>query len=157
MTRINTIDPRLLPMPWLVAEYRELPRILNRTALGKPFLPTPPTYRMGEGHMSFFGDKLLYLYRRHELLRAELMRRAGAASMSCDHAYEQCEQQYPELCNDWEPATADHVVNLTRLYENWHSSKRMYLNDWNAWFSVVRATHPLPSDVVLQLWSEPKC
>src|SRR5690606_42130831 len=61
---------------------RELPRVLNAVArnLGedvKVEAQVPPTYRMGQGHVTFFVDKLLYLYKRHQVLSAEMVFRAA--------------------------------------------------------------------------------
>lgn len=146
MTRINTIDPQLLPMPWLVAEYRELPRILNRVVLSGAFKGVPKTYRMGEGHVSFFGDKLAWLHYRHELLRAELIKR-GSKELAIDTkgTMRWLMRTQLKLCGDWTPGVVDHFVNLQRLKENWLKSKRMNPAALNTWLLDVVLHHKLPA------------
>lgn len=144
MTRINTIDVDLLPMPRLVAEYRELPRILNRVAAGKPFPLVPVNYCMGEGHVSFFGNKLNWLYVRHERLRKELQRRGSAAAIDCNEAYRKCMHRHPKLCKSfWKPEHADHLTNLRRLEESWTKAKRMDNDALPSWLRVVVKRHNL--------------
>ena len=61
MTRINLINPSKLTDKHLVAEYRELPRIFKQA---RPDATIPPYYVLGKGHVTFFYDKLEFLYRR---------------------------------------------------------------------------------------------
>lgn len=144
MTRINTIDVDLLPMPWLVAEYRELPRIINRVASGQPYEVVPATYRMGTGHVSFFGNKLNWLYQRHEQLRAELRERGGCPTMDCNKAYKECMKLYPKLCKShWQPEAEDHLVNLRRLEERWTTAVRMNTVELPRWLNMVVKRHNL--------------
>lgn len=144
MTRINTIDVDLLPMPWLVAEYRELPRIINRVAGGQPFEVIPVTYRMGAGHVSFFGNKLNWLYHRHEQLRTELRERGGCPTMDCHAAFKLCMDKYPRLCQSrWQPDAEDHMVNLRRLEERWTTAVRMKTVDLPRWLNQVIKRHNL--------------
>lgn len=102
MTRINLVPPAIIHTKQLVAEYYELPEIfmladkahdrlrskfipVSRTEVGlsavaKEHLQIPPEYVRGPGHKRFFYDKLWFLYRRHEMVRAELLRRGVAAT-----------------------------------------------------------------------------
>lgn len=78
MTRINTIDPSALTDQHLLAEYRELPRVVTLAAAwlergGHGQLPEH--YTLGPGHVRFFYDKLGWLRRRHAALVAECQRR----------------------------------------------------------------------------------
>lgn len=144
MTRINTIDVDLLPMPWLVAEYRELPRILNRVAKGQPFPVIPAVYCMGAGHVSFFGNKLNWLYVRHEQLRVELFERGGQPTMDCNEAYKQCMALYPKFCKShWRPTAEDHLTNLHRLEDRWNQAKRMNNDELPRWLRHVVKRHNL--------------
>lgn len=142
MTRINTIDPVLLPTPWLVAEYRELPRIINRVADGVPTAgPFPGPYRMGRGHVSFFFNKLHWLYQRHHQLVQEMERRGFKPNMTMHVAMDKCLKLRPDLCvpNIWQPDPADHAVCLGRLADRWKGT----LLEWNAFFRSVTARHGL--------------
>jgi deoxyribonuclease (pyrimidine dimer) len=152
MTRINTIEPKLLPMPWLVAEYRELPRVLNQVACSGAFKEVPSSYRMGEGHVSFFGDKLAWLHYRHELLRAELMRR-GSKELAIDTkaVLRRLMRSHLDLCGDWNPGVVDHFVNLQRLKDSWLRSKRMCPSGLNTWLLDVILHHKLPAAMRFEL------
>jgi len=171
MTRINTIDPTLLTNQWLAAEYRELPRVLNAVArnLGedvKVEAQVPPTYRMGQGHVTFFVDKLLYLYKRHQVLSAEMVFRAATTgrklelSIDCLEVYTQIAAKRPDLCKDWTPTADDHFTNLARLCERWNDAKRPpRLNaqvmsseaDAINWVTTVAIKHKLYPARALQL------
>jgi deoxyribonuclease (pyrimidine dimer) len=71
VTRINVVPVDELTDNFLMAEYFELPRIFvlakkHHDAGRVPAdLDIPDTYRLGEGHMRFFYDKLRWLYQRH--------------------------------------------------------------------------------------------
>ena len=67
--------PSDLTDQWLLAEWRELPRIVNelekhptRFKLDK----IPCEYTLNTGHVTFFRNKLLYLAKRHRLIKKEL-------------------------------------------------------------------------------------
>ena len=72
MTRINVIPVDELIDKHLLAEYRELPRILalTRARQEKGLKPSacaiPSIYVLGKGHMLFFIDKLAYLVNRYD-------------------------------------------------------------------------------------------
>lgn len=82
MTRINVIPVEDLSREHLVAEYREITRVPNNlkkslSRKGKPFCfsEIPLDYVLGEGHVKFFFDKMLFLKNRFELLVEEMLRR----------------------------------------------------------------------------------
>lgn len=108
MTRINTIDPVDLLDQHLFIEYREITRVatLHRMPDSNKW---PLEYVLGTGHVKFFYDKGEYLAKRCKALYAELIKRG----------YKPTEKQYKThsymLHNDWVPARADHIANLTRL------------------------------------------
>lgn len=86
MTRINVVPPSELTREHLIAEHRELPRVFGLAerahARGEP----PPRlrgYRLGEGHVRFFYDRLSYLRNRHARIRDEMARRGYASTMDC--------------------------------------------------------------------------
>lgn len=72
LTRINLVPPAELCDQHLLAEHRELTRIPNAVARGRFSLAgQPDDYKLGEGHVRFFFDKLAFLKRRYEALHAE--------------------------------------------------------------------------------------
>lgn len=144
MTRINTIDPVLLTTPWLLAEYRELPRIINRVAGGALIAgPFPGPYRMGKGHVSFFLNKLHWLYLRHNKLYEEMERRGFKPQMTMHAAMDKCLALRPDLCkpNVWQPDAADHAVCIGRLAERWKGTPLA----WGSFIHNVIVHHDLGS------------
>ncbi len=76
MTRINVVPVEELCDQHLLAEHRELTRIPNAVAKGKFSLEGQPRdYKLGEGHVRFFFDKLGYLKKRYTDLHNECLMR----------------------------------------------------------------------------------
>lgn len=125
MTRINTMYTFLLTNNQLLAEYRELPRVINKVSKAKFYKNIPLDYRMGTGHESFFGDKLLYLHKRHQQILDELAHRKSLYPeifksdyiIDTTAAFKQASVLFPDLCKDWEPSIDDVCTNLDRLIE----------------------------------------
>ncbi len=130
MTRINTIAPSLLTNEHLISELRELPRIPNSIASGKAKVnlkAIPETYRLGEGHVKFFYNKLAWLKERHTDLRAEYLRRTGKEfSIIIDWAWLDNSLLKTALFNSWQPTMSDHAANITRIKERLELRKKAY-------------------------------
>lgn len=130
MTRINTIDPSDLTDEWLVAEWRELPRIPNSILSGKAKIAlnkVPTQYKLGAGHVLFFYNKLAYLQKRHTLICEEMDRRGinrdksiTVDLSSLDPILKAC------LCKDWQPTSRDHNINIERFQVRFDLRKRAY-------------------------------
>lgn len=76
MTRINVVPVQELCDQHLLAEHRELTRIPNAVAKGKYSLKDQPKdYKLGEGHVKFFLDKLKFLNNRYLELHSECLKR----------------------------------------------------------------------------------
>lgn len=159
MTRINTIAPALLPTPWLMAEYRELPRIINHVAALPAVLDCSiATYRMGAGHVKFFYNKLHWLHQRHRDIRLALQERFPDTNFTIDtsEAYMECLGHSPDLCNPflWEPLGIDHITCLSRLHARWKGNQV----DWLSFLCAVIKEHPLPRPLADKLFLEtPPC
>lgn len=133
MTRINVYRPQFLSNSHLLAEYRELPRIPNRVAGGKPYPSIPNSYRMGKGHESFFGDKIDYLHSRHLQILAEMQRRSllypnrfsGEYVINIDDTCREVQRERPDLYNWWTPCTTDMLINLERVIERMLGSGKL--------------------------------
>ena len=119
MTRINTIDVKLLTDQHLMAEYRELPMVnasLRRSKASKKGLrinELPKQYTLNKGHVSFFYDKGKWLLDRYTQLINELRARGydikphdRIVDWSVFDAY---------LWRDWTPRLQDQLVNLDRI------------------------------------------
>ena len=77
MTRINLIPVNELSDQHLMAEYRELPRIVNGVLEGKFRTDNkiPPHYVLGAGHVKFCTNKLMFLQNRYQKIHSELLHR----------------------------------------------------------------------------------
>lgn len=120
MTRINTIDPKMLHTKHLVAEYRELPRIfgLVEYAIQKKLdykKNMPVDYVIGKGHVTFFYDKLDYLAKRHKTLVDEMLER-GYKPNYTGSLKELWKDKIPEqMWNDYEPTSNAIAINQERI------------------------------------------
>lgn len=83
MTRINaSIDPKRLTNEHLMAEHREIIR-MNATLLqrimnireNKPVSKIPDRFCLGQGHVLFFVDKPVYVFRRYRAIYQECINR----------------------------------------------------------------------------------
>ncbi len=83
MTRINLISVEEISDQHLMAEYRELPRIVNGVLDGKLKQENIPNkFCLGKGHVKFFCDKLGFLLKRYEAIYLELRFRKYNLTMS---------------------------------------------------------------------------
>ena len=121
MTRINAgIEPLELIDQHLIAELHELPRIftlvqnrIDKDSLGS--VDIPPSFRLGSGHVTFFYNKLLYLKKRHDALRAEYTRR-----FEKEWPFVATRAVIPTLSytwNDWTARAEDRELLLERINE----------------------------------------
>lgn len=116
MTRINCVPVAELTRAHLVAEYRELPRVVTMVRNRRHPKPIPPSYVLGPGHMSFFADKLGYIARRHAELIAEMKARGYRPNFD---AVSLGGLPY----GDWEPDEAALALNRERISERLRSVK----------------------------------
>ncbi len=116
MTRINCIPVEQLADQHLLAEYREITRV-SKLAVGKLDYGK---YCLGEGHVTFFYDKGLFLEKRCERLYDEIKLRGYNPS------YKIYKRHPVSLNNDWEPSKQDKIVNLVRLSSKVVEKPRFY-------------------------------
>ncbi len=136
MTRINTIHPSDLTDQWLIAEWRELPRIVNELEKHPQrfnIKKIPKQFTLNTGHVTFFRDKLLFLAKRHRELKRELRKR----NIKHDKRIKVELHYLPShirmfACNDWEPNQEDHSILIERLQERFDLRKKAYhLTEYN--------------------------
>ena len=121
MTRINIIEPSELTDQHLIAEYREItmvPGSLRRTLVSKigyQKSKVPKKYTLNSGHVYFFYNKGLYLYKRYRQLVIEMKRRGFNPDKN---------RKFPKdifidnnLYNDWTPTMEDYKVIRQRIEE----------------------------------------
>ena len=113
MTRINVgVKPRELSNKHLLSEHREIKRIPNKIRSGKYVLKgKPEEFKLGEGHVKFFYDKLLYLKKRYLKIYAECIKRRFKVTY-----YGGSWKDLPdELLNDYEEREVDRNIILQRI------------------------------------------
>jgi deoxyribonuclease (pyrimidine dimer) len=70
----------------------------------------PGQYCLGKGHMSFFKDKALYLFQRHESLKKEMQSRGFKASKTIN-----LKELKKHHLNDWRPKEKDIKIIQQRI------------------------------------------
>ena len=112
MTRINLISPSELCDQHLLAEHRELTRIPNAVAKGKFNLKGQPVdYKLGEGHVRFFFDKLAFLKERYDLLHKECL----ARGFNVPYFWNENLPQDPNLWKNYTPTENALALNRERI------------------------------------------
>lgn len=121
MTRINCgIKPYELCDKHLLAESREIKRIPNVVSKGKYNInKIPKEFKLGEGHVSFFYDKLLYLKNRYEEIYLECKDR-GFNVTYFGNAWDKIPNK---LMNDYKPSEKDRQIVLERINERLKTMK----------------------------------
>ena len=115
MTRINCgIQPAQLSDAHLIAEHREIKRIPNTIKSGKAKVENiPSSFRLGEGHVKFFYNKLFYLRKRYIQLYKECIRRG----FNVTNFIEAFDGLPTDLCYDYEPTENDKAIIQARITE----------------------------------------
>ena len=114
MTRINLVPPAELCDQHLLAEHRELTRIPNAVAKGKYHLKEQPTeYKLGEGHVSFFFNKLAFLKQRYDALHAE----CKARGFNVQYIWNENLPDDPALWQDYQASEQALQLNRQRIRE----------------------------------------
>jgi deoxyribonuclease (pyrimidine dimer) len=120
MTRINLVPPEELTVKHLVAEYREITRLpsnlrksLDRKTLFK-MSEIPSQYTLGQGHVKFFYDKMLFLQKRFEQLVKEMLRRGYKPSYTDSSIFIPTDKKF---YNDYVPTPEALSINRERIKE----------------------------------------
>lgn len=131
MTRINVVPPQELCDQHLLAEHRELTRIPNAIVKGKYNLTGQPAdYKLGNGHVKFFLNKLQFLYDRyHELHRECLARGFKVTNRWPDNL-----PADPDLWLDYQPSDTAFRINRARIAERMPAKAR---------FTVAKEYHAI--------------
>ena len=126
MTRINVGYPvELLTRQHLIAEHREIKRIPNAVAKGRVNLKDiPQKFTLGEGHVRFFYNKLLYLLNRYKEIHKECKNR-GYNVQDYSSAWDNVPER---LMNDWSPSEGDKKLIIERIKERLTFFTICYIN-----------------------------
>lgn len=123
MTRINTVSVQDLETKFLLAEYRELPRVsglvwswYDKTyiqGIDSFVLPAIPSkYTLGKGHVKFFYDKGEWLRKRfEEQIVLELKKRG------INVQFDKYRMHPRNLNKDWTPDQESIIINQKRIDE----------------------------------------
>lgn len=121
MTRINVVPVEELSREHLIAEYREITRLPNNLDKSlkrktKPFNRTeiPNEYKLGQGHVKFFYDKMYFLQKRFEQLVAEMKKRGYNPQYTDSSIFSNCPSEY---FNDYNPTLDALEINRIRIAE----------------------------------------
>ncbi len=123
MTRINaSIRPAELSNAHLLAEIRELPRILNTVKSGKAKIENKTdVFKLGTNHTTFFYGRLKYLVNRHKGLVSEAEIR-GFNIMDYSESYKNIP---PHLFNDWQETKESRQLLKERINLRLTESKQV--------------------------------
>lgn len=108
------IDPKYLADAHLIAEYRELLMVVGSLRVNNWQIKSPIPYKfcLGAGHINFFKDKLIYLKRRHDLIKQEMALRYFKCDTLTFNLYLIPEKKY---LNDWQPSIEDSILVRERI------------------------------------------
>lgn len=122
MTRINVIPACELSDQHLIAEYHELPRVLNQDI---NIADAPERYVLGKGHMKWAKRHIIYVKARYLQLIKEMQHRGFKTNWGlddkivCGSYSELLEQDYFEEPEDFE-------LNRQRIREKYEMKPNWY-------------------------------
>lgn len=119
MTRINLVPVQELSDQWLIAEYRELPRVLKGNISIKD---APNHYVFGKGHMKWARKYALFTSKRMEDIVEEMHYRGFKTNFSADLS----KYITNELKNKYTPSLADLKLSRDRLIFKFNKKPNFY-------------------------------
>lgn len=133
MVRVNLVPPKSLSDQHLVAEYDE---ILMLCAYIKKYPQIdkdkiPKKFILKKGHMIFFKNKVLYLKKRHDLLKMEMKKRGFKSTKTIRLSEFQKQNK-----KDWKPKKSDLIIITERI-----SYKLRLKPNYYRYYGEYRATY----------------
>ena len=131
MTRINLIDVCKMTDQHLLAEYRELPRIVNdwkkRYGDIKFYKAIPNKFCLGQGHVKFFRNKIKFLIQRYRLIVDELLKRNFAIKQTSIVDNEVSHILTIDINQiTWKPSNEDIEISQQRITEKIKQKPKFY-------------------------------
>lgn len=124
MTRINVVPPYELSDQWLLAEYRELPRVIKQDI---STIDAPKHYCLGKGHVKWAKNHSFWLILRYLDITQEMIERGFKVNFSYDALYQVYESSIKEENdNNYIPTTLDMTINRLRLIEKYKLKPNFY-------------------------------
>lgn len=129
MTRIDIINPACMFDQHIVSGYREIPRVVTKVrnllktkSIEEILKRIPNDYVLGTGHVSYFYDKLLFIKKRHDLLKLEgELRGFNLKAIAIDL------EGIPEVFKkDFAPSEKNVILNISRIGEKIVKSPNFY-------------------------------
>jgi deoxyribonuclease (pyrimidine dimer) len=126
MVRINLIKPKFLSDQHLIAEYNEILMLFGYVKKHpnthfKQLSKIPKNYKLGEGHILFFKDKLIYLRNRHESIKKEMYKRGFKCRIKIN-----LEIYNKKLMNNWKPSNTDKEIIKKRIMNKINLKPKYY-------------------------------
>ncbi len=125
MTRINVVPVEELSDQWLLAEYRELPRVIktDRVYIGD----APERYKLGKGHVKFMVKHAIFCLNRYAFICDEMEYRG----FKVNYPYEDLDKladdkQIPWYSEVFIPDKSDIQINRHRLIEKYRMKPEFY-------------------------------
>lgn len=122
MTRINVIPVTELSRLHLIAEYRELPRVVSlavkahaRGCDPEIYLKIFPKYLLGPGHVMFFYPRLKFLNKRFTDICVEMRRRRYTTNYDPAALFMNARHLPPAWWNDYTVSDNDRKLNTDRI------------------------------------------
>lgn len=125
MTRINVIPVEELSDQWLIAEYRELPRVIKteRVYIGD----APDKYCLGKGHVKFMVKHSLFCLNRYAFICREMEYRGFKVNYPYDDLDKLAiDKQITWYSEPFLPDEADIAINRKRLIEKYKMKPDFY-------------------------------
>lgn len=119
MTRINLVPVEELTDQWLVAEYRELPRVLKGNISIKD---APNHYVFGKGHIKWARKYALFTNKRMKQLVDEMHYRGFKTNFSADLS----KYITDDLKNEYQPSLIDVQLSKERLIFKYNKKPNFY-------------------------------
>lgn len=152
MVRINLIHPKPLADQHLLAEWNEILMALGQFIKYPNYNNIPDTYCLGKGHISFFKNKIGYLYARLWMLYAEMKNRGMKPDFNKIDYYvnkaigafeEETKKEY--RIDTWEPTSDDYKVIIPRIKEKIkqkphyyrYYGKKLSIEEWNIMYDKI--------------------
>ena len=120
MTRINLLPVKELSDQHLMAEYRELPRIVNAVICGRlSGAGAPKNYVLGTGHVKFFANKIDFLYTRYTKIWDELIYRGFTLNMEFapKNMAQKIKSASCDISNNYKFSDADILLSRNRIIQ----------------------------------------
>jgi deoxyribonuclease (pyrimidine dimer) len=121
MVRINLVSPEKLADQHLIAEYKEILMLAGYVRKFPSLDGIPNSYRLGEGHIKFFKNKLKYLKKRHKSIVMEM--KVRGFQVNCEMDLRGFGFSYKK---DWVPLAKDIDLIKERLIWKLKQKKKWY-------------------------------